>query len=85
MRLSRLFGLLALASPLLATPVDPAAAENKAATTTAGGDTPDAKGTEFNGIEVPPMTELSGETLDADIKNGYWYSNKARRSLAFPC
>ena len=27
----------------------------------------------FNGIEVPPMKELSGESFDRDTKNGYWF------------
>ena len=30
------------------------------------------EGTVFNGELVPPMRSLSGETLDDDIKNGYW-------------
>ncbi len=29
--------------------------------------------TKFNGIEVPPMKELSGESFDKDTKNGYWF------------
>lgn len=31
------------------------------------------KYTRFNGIEVPPMKELSGENFDKEIKDGYWY------------
>ncbi|KAK4924005.1 hypothetical protein LTR28_012441, partial [Elasticomyces elasticus] len=46
----------------------PASEKNKP--TTDGGSN---KGTKFNGAEVPPMRELSGETLDEDIANGYWY------------
>lgn len=26
----------------------------------------------FNGIEVPPMKDLAGETFDAETKDGYW-------------
>lgn len=33
-----------------------------------------AKGTVFNGHRVPPLTELSGETIDKDIAKGYWYA-----------
>lgn len=29
--------------------------------------------TKFNGIEVPPMKELTGESFDKDTKNGYWF------------
>lgn len=29
--------------------------------------------TKFNGIDVPPMKELTGEGFDADTKNGYWF------------
>lgn len=28
--------------------------------------------TYFNGQAVPPMTDLSGETLKQDIRRGYW-------------
>lgn len=28
----------------------------------------------FNGQEVPPLPSLNGETLDQDIKTGYWYA-----------
>ena len=27
----------------------------------------------FNGMEVPPMKELTGEGLQTEIKNGYWF------------
>lgn len=30
--------------------------------------------TVFNGQEVPPMKQLSGEALDEDISKGYWYA-----------
>ncbi|KAI5207973.1 hypothetical protein AUEXF2481DRAFT_68884 [Aureobasidium subglaciale EXF-2481] len=30
------------------------------------------KGTVFNGVSVPPITELSGTTLDKDIEKGTW-------------
>lgn len=29
--------------------------------------------TKFNGIEVPPLKELSGKDFDAEVKDGYWY------------
>lgn len=28
--------------------------------------------TSFNGIEVPPMKELTGEAFATEIKDGYW-------------
>lgn len=34
--------------------------------------TSEAAGTVFNGEKVPPITELQGHTLEADIKHGYW-------------
>jgi hypothetical protein len=32
-------------------------------------------GTTFNGHRVPPLTELSGETIDPTISKGYWYAD----------
>ena len=29
--------------------------------------------TKFNGIDVPPMKELTGESFDKETKNGYWF------------
>ena len=29
--------------------------------------------TKFNGMEVPPMKEITGEGMDQEIKNGYWF------------
>ncbi|KAL9117554.1 MAG: hypothetical protein Q9187_005906 [Circinaria calcarea] len=29
----------------------------------------------FNGISVPPMKELRGETFDKEVKDGYWYES----------
>jgi protein disulfide-isomerase len=61
MRLSWLLPLITLASPIIA----------KSAAITEDDDAP--KPTKFNGLEVPPITELRGDTFDDDIKNGYWY------------
>lgn len=36
--------------------------------------------TVFNGIEVPPMQDLGGETFDAETKDGYWYAKAFYRS-----
>lgn len=63
MLFSRLFALFSLAAPLLALP---------ASSTDLDGDAVEPEGTTFNGELVPPMRMLSGETLDADIANGYW-------------
>ncbi|KAI9821307.1 MAG: hypothetical protein M1827_004043 [Pycnora praestabilis] len=30
-------------------------------------------GTVFNGVQVPPFKELSGDNFDDDIKDGYWF------------
>jgi protein disulfide-isomerase len=30
------------------------------------------KSTTFNGIEVPPMKDMIGDTFNEDMKNGYW-------------
>ncbi|KAL9118193.1 MAG: hypothetical protein Q9187_005264 [Circinaria calcarea] len=40
----------------------------------------------FNGISVPPMKELRGETFDKEVKDGYWYEslNKCYRQMALP-
>ena len=34
---------------------------------------PESNNTIFNGIEVPPMKELTGDGISDDIKNGYWF------------
>ena len=39
--------------------------------------------TTFNGIEVPPMKELTGEGFDTEIKDGYWYARTVSRCLFF--
>ncbi len=31
------------------------------------------KSTIFNGVEVPPLKELSGEEFDKETKDGYWF------------
>jgi hypothetical protein len=64
MRISWLLPLLTLASPIFAVPADPVP---KAESENTG-----PKPTKFNGIEVPPLRELNGPTLDEDIKQGYW-------------
>lgn len=43
-------------------------AADSADTTDGGSDT----GTVFNGQKVPPMTEISGDKIDATIGKGYW-------------
>jgi protein disulfide-isomerase len=65
MRVSWLLPLLTLASPILAIPADPAPKATDAEDT-------GPKPTKFNGIEVPPLKELSGTTINEDIKQGYW-------------
>lgn len=73
MRLSRLFALLPLVVPLLALPAD--TEHNAAAPASANvsaEESAEGESTVFNGETVPPMRSLSGETLDRDIKDGYW-------------
>ncbi|MCJ1393692.1 hypothetical protein MMC18_006568 [Xylographa bjoerkii] len=38
-----------------------------------GGDDLSNGSTLFNGMDVPPMKNLSGETFDEEIKDGYWF------------
>jgi len=72
MRASRLlFGLLAFTTPLLAVAED---SETPAASPKSSDEeVMEPEGTTFNGKFVPTMSSLSGETLDADIANGYWF------------
>lgn len=70
MRLSHLLPLVSLISPLLAAPAD---AVIKATSTKEAEAESTIKSTIFNGVEVPPLQELSGETLNKDIKQGYWF------------
>ena len=62
MRLSWLLPLVGLVSPILA-----------ASTTNSEVDDGSTQPTVFNGVEVPPLTALNGETVDQEIKDGYWY------------
>jgi hypothetical protein len=66
MRFSYFLPLLSLVSPLLAAPADAAAG------TVIQDVDPVALPTKFNGEEVPPLRELSGQTINEDIKQGYW-------------
>lgn len=38
----------------------------------ADGDSEVVQPTTFNGISVPPMKALDGDTFDEDVKSGYW-------------
>ena len=41
----------------------------------------------FNGVSVPPMKELKGETFDTEVKDGYWYGSlnfSTARWIGFP-
>lgn len=40
-------------------------------------------GSLFNGHRVPPLTELSGTTLDQDIASGYWYEQPISTSFSY--
>jgi protein disulfide-isomerase len=32
----------------------------------------ESRPTIFNGVEVPPLRELAGDTFEASVKDGYW-------------
>ena len=36
-------------------------------------DDEDTKPTVFNGIEVPPLPEVTGEKFNETVKDGYWF------------
>lgn len=58
----------ALAEPVVQAPVEDgpqAGATNSEAVS--------SNNTIFNGVEVPPMRELTGEGLEQEIKDGYWF------------
>lgn len=38
------------------------------------------KSTTFNGVEVPPLKELTGENYETETKDGYWYVARATAS-----
>lgn len=62
----------AAAKPPASPADDPVVAgDTDAAPVTDGANSEDG-GTIFNGFKVPPITELSGTTLDADIAEGHW-------------
>lgn len=47
---------------------------------TTSGEAQPGSPTIFNGIEVPPMKDLTGEAFDAETKDGYWYAKSIYRS-----
>jgi protein disulfide-isomerase len=65
-------------SPILCAPpvvnrAEPVSIQTAAAEApVANGIPDDIKSTVFNGVEVPPMKELSGDQFDTEIKDGYW-------------
>jgi protein disulfide-isomerase len=63
---------LLLLAPILATAQIDAPAKEGTAAAPAEDDTA-PKSTTFNGIEVPPLKDLSGDKFDEEIKDGYWY------------
>ncbi|KAF2403474.1 thioredoxin-like protein [Trichodelitschia bisporula] len=70
MKLLWLLGVLGLSQRALSAPQQaPAKSTVAAAKSTAD---PETTSTFFNGKEVPPLPQLSGTTLDQDIKKGYW-------------
>ena len=80
--LSKALAVLTLLSPILAedsqhklVTVDDVLSETKGKLTDGGATNSEAisdTSTTFNGIQVPPMKELTGEGLEHDIKDGYW-------------
>lgn len=39
----------------------------------------------FNGLEVPPMKDLTGEAFGAETKDGYWYAKAIYCPSLFFC
>lgn len=56
---------------------DPVVAGDTAAAPITDGGNADG-GTTFNGHNVPPLTELTADTLDQDIASGYSYASNAK-------
>jgi hypothetical protein len=75
MRFSWIVPVLAIASTTLAlSPKDELPAKRAAGPSDpASTESPEPKGTVFNGLDVPPMIELSGEKLSETIAKGNWY------------
>jgi hypothetical protein len=64
MRFSWLIPLLAVALPILAS--------SKIEESVSSDESSEPKATVFNGQEVPPLMQMSGEKLDDEIAKGYW-------------
>ena len=75
MRFSWILPVLAVASTTLAlNPKNEVAAKRAVGSSdSASTESLEPKGTVFNGLEVPPMSELSGEKLNEEIAKGNWY------------
>lgn len=67
MRLLRAPFLLTLFLSVLAAPVDTTTEE-----VLAEAEDDAVKPTIFNGVEVPPLTQIPGAKFDATIKDGWW-------------
>ncbi|KAI9371343.1 thioredoxin-domain-containing protein [Aspergillus egyptiacus] len=66
------WSLLSLFSlPALATPSDPAVSTKRLVKRDDGDSGPTT--TVFNGIEVPPLKELTPDNFEETVKNGYWF------------
>ena len=52
--------------------IQTAAPEPAASTADAPAEDAEPGPTKFNGIEVPPLKEISGEDFDEEVKEGYW-------------
>ena len=69
---SALLPYLLLSSPILASAqIDAPARDVAAASPAEADDTP--KSTTFNGVDVPPLRDISGDKFDEEVKEGYWY------------
>ena len=60
-----------LEEDVLGTYKSPSTAVEEPLTATEGEETSNGS-TIFNGMDVPPMKDLGGETFDEEIQDGYW-------------
>ncbi|KAJ5569717.1 uncharacterized protein N7459_009147 [Penicillium hispanicum] len=62
-----------LAVPTLAAPSDPESRVAKVISKRANRGVDSDEPTEFNGVEVPPLLQLTPDNFEETIKNGYWF------------
>ena len=66
-----------LEEDVLGTKKSPSAAVEVLSTANTDEDEEEDDSTVFNGVPVPAMKDFDGERFDEEVKDGYWYENKA--------